>query len=182
MADRTPPWVQPWSEPTVQATPGAAGRPFNRGVAQVNPRHTPRTDQFPTTEEHPHDEWQRQDDEPRVPVRFHARQLRRGGEWTSIGLLWAFICWGIWAVSVRGADLLVPALAFALVLLVAGGVFALSRLVGRVILERMLRRLRRSAWGAHLITGLFLFAAGVAYLGQTQWVVDGWAWLRGVGG
>lgn len=178
MADRTPPWAQPWSEPTVETAPGTAGGPaFHRGVAQVSPHRPPRTEQFPTAEEH----WV-PPEESRVPFRAERRQLRRGGEWTSFGLLWAFICWGIWAVSVRGADLAVPALAFVLVLLVAAGVFVLSRLVGRAILERALGRRRRSAWGAHLITGVFLFGAGVAYLGQTQWVVDAWSWVRGLGG
>jgi hypothetical protein len=81
---------------------------------------------------------------------------------------------------VRGDDFVVPALAFVLVLLVAVGVFTLSRVLGMVILERGMGRVRRSAWGAHLATGLFLAAAGLAYLGQTEWVVNAWNWLRGL--
>jgi hypothetical protein len=178
MADRTPPWVQPWSEPTVETAPGTAGGPaFHRGVAQVNPNRARHAEQYPTAEER----WA-PPEEPRVPYRWDRRVLRRGGGWTWAGLLWAFVCWGIWAVSVRGADLVVPALAFVLVLLVAAGVFLLSRLVGRAVLERALGRRRRSALGAHLLTGLFLFGAGFAYLGQTQWVVDAWTWVRGLTG
>jgi hypothetical protein len=114
-------------------------------------------------------------------VRYQLRQLRRGGEWSWIGGLFAFVSWGIWTISVRGADLVVPVLAFVLVLLVALGVFALSRLLGRVVLERGLGRTRRSAWAAHLVTGLFLAGAGVAYLGQTEWIVEAWNWVRGLG-
>jgi hypothetical protein len=115
---------------------------------------------------------------PREPMGAHVRQLRRGGEWTSIGVLFAFVCWGIWAISSRNGDLSGPVLAFILVLIVSGGVFALARLVGRVVLERSLGRVRRSAWGAHLVTGLFLAASGIAYLGQTPWVVDAWTWVK----
>ena len=109
-----------------------------------------------------------------------ADQLRIGGEWTSTGALFAFVCWGIWAISARGNDLSGLALSFFLVLVVAAGLFTLLRLLGRVVLERSLGRPRRGARGSHLATGLFLIAAGIAYLGQTAWVVDAWTWLKGV--
>jgi hypothetical protein len=118
--------------------------------------------------------------EPRVPVRSQLRQLRIGGEWTSAGALFAFVCWGIWAISARGNDLSGLALSFFLVLVVAAGLFTLLRLLGRVVLERSLGRTRRGARGSHLATGLFLIAAGIAYLGQTAWVVDAWTWLKGM--
>ncbi|WP_213453365.1 hypothetical protein [Rhizomonospora bruguierae] len=179
MADRTPPWVEPWSEPTVETKPGMAGSPaFSRGVAQVNPNRPGQPEPYATVDERTAEARWEPRPEP-VPYRFDRRQLRRGGGWTWAGGLWAFICWGIWAVSVRGADLVVPTIAFALVLSVAAGVFVLSRLVGRVVLERTLGRRRRSAWVAHLLTGLFLVGAGLAYLRQTQWVVEVWTWLRG---
>jgi hypothetical protein len=56
-----------------------------------------------------------------------------------------------------------------------------SRLVGRLILVQRMGRTRRSAKGAHAITGVFLVAAGIAYLQQTQWVVDLYNWVRGAG-
>jgi hypothetical protein len=202
MADRN----QPWTDRTVEAPgvgadgvigaaggDGAAWPPFSpvssgppspayhRGVAPVGRRgpapveHTQEYDGQPRP-------WQAEGSgQPRPPVRYQLRQLKRGGEWTWIGGLFAFISWGIWTVSVRGGDLVVPVLAFVLVLFVASGVFALSRLLGRVVLERGLGRVRRSAWAAHLVTGLFLAAAGVAYLGQTEWIVDAWNWIRGLG-
>jgi hypothetical protein len=111
-------------------------------------------------------------------MRYQMRQLYRGSEWTGIGALFAFVCWGIWAISGRGADLSGPVLAFLLVLVIAVGIFALSRLLGRVVLERSLGRVRRSAWGSHLVTGLFLGAAGIAYLGRVDWVVDAWTSLK----
>jgi hypothetical protein len=188
---------EPWAEHTVE-TPGQPDtgpawpplappfapirRPeYHRGVAQVGAR---RPTPLETTQEyggqsaswHPGPEGVAS----RPPVSYRMRQLRRGGEWTWVGGLFAFICWGIWTVSVRGGSFVVPAVAFALVLLIAVGVFTLSRLLGRLILERGLGRVRRSAWGSHLVTGLFLGAAGVAYLGQTEWVVDAWNWVRGL--
>lgn len=195
MPDRS----QPWAERTVEVPPdqlppdGPAWPPFapvaatppapeyHRGVAQVGAHGA---SPMETTQEYVEStaEWSGTDQgQPRPPVRYRLRQLRRGGEWTWIGGLFAFICWGIWTVSVRGGDFVVPALAFVLVLLVAVGVFALSRLLGQVIIERALGRTRHSAWGAHLVTGVFLAAAGVAYLGQTAWVVDAWNWVRGLG-
>jgi len=102
--------------------------------------------------------------------------LRRGGGWTVMGGLFAFVCWGIWAISARG-DLTSPVVTFVLSLSVAVGLFVLSRLVGRVVLERQLGRVRRSARGAHLVTGLFLAGVGVAYLRQTEWVMTAWGWL-----
>lgn len=117
---------------------------------------------------------------PRPPLRYQLRQLTRGWEWTGLGALFAFVCWGIWAISERGEGFAVPVLAFVLVLLVAAGVFTLSRLLGRMLLERWLRRARRSAWPSHLATGAFLVAVGVEYLRRTTWIVDAVAWLRGL--
>ncbi|HEU4421623.1 MAG TPA: hypothetical protein VFR67_03670 [Pilimelia sp.] len=184
----------PGGPPPTSAAPGGAApsgagaipRAYNRGVAQVgSPGAQPRSYQG-------HDEtrgdtpiWRGAPDGlagvPRPPMRYQLRQLRRGGEWTMIGGLFGFICWGIWAISVRAGDLTVPVLAFVLVVLIAAGVFALSRLLGKIILERGMGRTRRSAWPSHLITGLFLAASGVAYLKQTEWVVDAWGWLSNLG-
>lgn len=116
---------------------------------------------------------------PRIPLRYQMRQLRQGWEWTGIGALFAFVSWGIWALA-QPVGLVGPAVTFVLVLIVGFGVFQLSRLLGRMVLERWLGRIRRSAWPSHVITGVFLAAAGVQYLRQTEWVVDGISWLRGL--
>ena len=34
---------------------------------------------------------------------WHMRELRRGGEWSIAAVLFAFVCWGIWAISTDGA-------------------------------------------------------------------------------
>ncbi|MFI7070674.1 hypothetical protein [Micromonospora sediminicola] len=173
MADQT----QPWAERTVEVPPQSVPEQrdaFRRGVAAVGRPRTPRTEQFPTVE---HGDWAGEP-APRRSMSWHLTQARRGGEWSAAGALFAFVCWGIWAISGRG-NLIAPLLTFVLSLLTAVGLFALSRLLGRLILERQLGRVRRSARGAHLITALFLVGVGVAYLQQTEWVVSAWNWVTG---
>ncbi|MFC0098179.1 hypothetical protein ACFFKH_11625 [Micromonospora marina] len=178
MADQT----QPWAERTVEVPPQPGAVPpqrdaFQRGVAAVGqprPSRTPRTEQFPTVE---HGDWAAEP-APRRPMGWHLTQARKGGELSAAGALFAFVCWGIWAISGRG-NLVAPLLTFVLSLLTAVGLFALARLLGRLILERQFGRVRRSAKGAHLVTALFLVGVGVAYLQQTEWVVSAWNWVTG---
>ncbi|MFJ6200019.1 hypothetical protein [Micromonospora sp. NPDC092111] len=178
MADQT----QPWAERTVEVPPQPGvgvppqREPFRRGVASVGQSHTPRTDPFPVVDPDAHG-WS-DPAPPRRPMSWHVEQLRRGGEWSTAGALFAFVCWGIWAIS-GGGDLGAPLLTFLLSLLVAAGLFALSRLIGRLVLERQLGRVRRSARGAHLVTAIFLTGVGIAYLQQTEWVMDAWNFLTG---
>ena len=176
MADQT----QPWAERTVEVPPqSGVGVPtqrdaFRPGVAAVGQPRTPRTEQFPAGE--PAD-WSG-GATPRRPMSWHLAQLRRGGEWSAAGALFAFVCWGIWAISGRG-NLTAPLLTFGLSLLTAAGLFALARLLGRLVWERLLGRVRRSARGAHLVTAFFLAGVGVTYLQQTEWVVAAWNWVTG---
>lgn len=171
MTDNT----QPWAERTLDMPPQqpGQGQPFRRGVAQV----TPRAPQ-PVA---PHDPtgtgWPEPEPESLLAPSRDPRQWRRGGELSALSGLFAFVCWGIWAISTRG-NLLSPVVTFVLTLCVAVGLFALARLVGRVVLERQLGRVRRSARGAHLLTAVFLFGVGVAYLRQTEWIMDVWNAVR----
>ncbi len=96
-------------------------------------------------------------------------------------MLFAFVCWGIWALS-GGGDLGTPVVVFVITLLVGVGVFALARLVGRLVLERYLNRVRHTARGAHMVTGLYLAGVGFTFLQQTEWVMDAFNWVRGVFG
>ncbi|RKN42143.1 hypothetical protein [Micromonospora endolithica] len=177
MADQT----QPWAERTVEVPPqpGVPQQrdPYRRGVASVGQRRTTRTEPFPVVPDEPHgphgDGWSQP---PRRPLSWHVEQLKRGGEWSAAGALFAFVCWGIWAIS-GGGNLAAPLLIFVLSLLVAVGLFALSRLLGRVILERQLGRVRHTARGAHLVTAVFLAGVGIAWLQQTEWVVSAWNWV-----
>ncbi|BCJ60694.1 hypothetical protein [Micromonospora endophytica] len=176
-----PEQTQPWAERTVEVPPQPDAAvppqrdPFRRGVASVGPR-TPPTEPFPTVEHEPTGTGWPGEPAPRRPLSWHVAQLKRGGEWSMAGALFAFVCWGIWAIS-AGGDLAGQFLIFILSLLVAAGLFALARLLGRVVLERQLGRIRRSARGAHLVTAIFLTGLGIAYLQQTQWVLDAWSWL-----
>lgn len=174
MSDKT----ESWAERTVEMPPEQGG--FRRGVASVGAPHTPRTEGFPTVPHQPGGTGWPGADQPRSrqPMALRVRQLRRGGEWSAAGGLFAFVCWGLWAISSRG-NLASPVAAFVLTLLVAVGLFALARVLGRVIWERQLGRIRRGARGAHLVTGIFLAGVGVAYLRQTQWVMTAWHWVVG---
>jgi hypothetical protein len=152
--------------------------PFTRGRAQVNP--SPRTPHHTAGHEPTGVGWPGA--EPPAPSRsfgWHLRELRRGGEWSSAAVLFAFVCWGIWAISTDG-DLTTPVIVFILSLIVAGGLFALARMVGQVVLEKHLGRVRRTARGAHMLAALFLTGVGIAHLRQTEWVMDGYRWVVGL--
>jgi len=159
------------------SAPPAPGTPNWSGRAAVNPRpqpqqfaaeHEPTGTGWPDTEAH----------QERRPLGWHLEQARRGGEWSFAGLLFAFVCWGIWALSTDG-DLTGAVIVFVVSVLVAVGVFALSRLIGRVVLERQLGRQRRTAKGSHIVAGVFLVGVGVAHLQQTGWVMDAVRWVTG---
>jgi hypothetical protein len=68
-----------------------------------------------------------------------------------------------------------------LVLAAGAMVFVLSRLVGRRVLERLLRQERTSAWPSHLAVCVFLALAGLAFLENTRWIVESWQWFGSVG-
>jgi hypothetical protein len=161
--------------PTTQpAPPAPPPSPFSSGRAAVNPH--PRTQQFAAEHEPTGTGWPGGEaPQERRPLGWHLGQLRRGGEWSFAGMLFAFVCWGIWAISSDG-DLTTPVVVFIVSLLVAGGLFALSRLVGRLVLERQLGRVRRTARGSHIVAGIFLVGVGIAHLRQTEWVMTAFNW------
>lgn len=150
--------------------PGA----YRRGVAHVN-RSGPRpaeTGAYPAT-----GSWhETSPPRPRPPLGYRMAQLRRGRQWSIAGAVFALVSWGIWAVSSWG-NLGSPMVTLVITSLVAVGLFALARLLGRLVWERQLGRVRRGARGAHLVTAGFLVAVGLAFLRQTEWVVTLWNWL-----
>jgi hypothetical protein len=115
------------------------------------------------------------------PLSWHIRRLRRGSEWSNAPLIFAFISWGIWVLSTEGS-MTTPIIVFVTSVLVAVGVFALARLVGRLVLERQLGRVRHTARGAHMASGVFLIGVGLAHLQQTEWVMTAVHWVTGVFG
>jgi hypothetical protein len=117
---------------------------------------------------------------PRVSWERHGSASRRslsdGWGLTATGLLIAFCGWGVWAAAGRGS-IASPLIGLGFMLVVAGGVFALSRLLGFVVLTRMMNRRRLHARWSHLVTGLFLAAGGFSYLANTTWVTGADTWL-----
>ncbi|UWZ35757.1 hypothetical protein Drose_32410 [Dactylosporangium roseum] len=170
----------PVSAPPVSGAPvspgsvavNSAGVPQMRGRAKVITRPAPE----PTG---------MMDVDPVEPQRYRpergerARTLKVGWELTGTGAFIAFICWGLWALDSDGS-LTGPFFAFLVVLAVAVGVFALTRLLGRLVLEQRLGRVRRTAKGAHAVTGLFLTLAGIAYLREVGWFMSFYGWLKGI--
>jgi hypothetical protein len=171
------PWADPPTTPQSPATSPVppAEAPFSRGRAQVNPH--PRTQPFAADHEPTGTGWPGTG-APEQHRSIGWRELRRGGEWSSSALLFAFVCWGIWAISTTG-DLTTAVIIFVVSVLVAGGIFALARLVGRVVLEKQFHRVRRTARGSHLITAVFLVGVGLAHLQQTAWVMTAFHWVVG---
>jgi hypothetical protein len=116
--------------------------------------------------------------QPAMPLRDRMRLLRSGGGWTAAGSIVLLICWALWAVSSSGGlDASGPILL--IVLLVAAGVFVLCRLVGGIVLERMLSRTRRSAVLSHMTIGLFLAVVGFKLLSEVDWVISAWNFVSG---
>jgi hypothetical protein len=173
------PWAEPPTMPNAPpAPPPPDASPFSRGRAQVTPRAPqPGTAQFAADHEPTGTGWPGSGaPDQRRPMSWHIRELRRGQEWTNGVLLFAFVCWGIWSISSDGGWT-TPIVVFICSLLVAGGLFALCRLVGRLVLEKQFGRVRRTAKVSHLVTGLFLAGVGIAFLRQTPWVVDAYNWV-----
>lgn len=170
-----------FDQPAVPGPPRAPqpSHSFSRGVAHVKPA-APRTQAFTAAHEPTGTGWPgEQPPQQRRPVGWHLQQLRRGGEWTSAAGLFLFVCWGLWAISSTGS-IATDVLVLAVTVLVALGVFALSRLLGRVVLEKQLGRVRRTARGSHLVVAAFLVGVAVAHLRQITWVMDAWTWLTGL--
>ncbi|MEU8659673.1 DNA-directed RNA polymerase II [Actinoplanes philippinensis] len=189
----------PWADqPTRQTTPESAATaqvpaphaptspgpapapepsPFSQGRARVG-QPTQRTEQFRAGHEPTGTGWPEEHyrERPQRSLSWHMSQWRRGGEWSSAAVLFAFVGWGIWAIS-EGGDLGGPLIIFLVSLVVAVGVFSLARLVGRLVLEQRMGRVRHTARGAHMVTGVFLAGVGVAFLRQTTWVVDAIEWV-----
>jgi hypothetical protein len=165
--------------PETAPFPGEAPSPFTQGRARVTPRDQERhtADHEPTGTGWPGAE------SPAPPrgMSWRWSELRRGSEWTTAAVLFAFVCWGIWAIS-EGGSLVTPSIVFIVTLAVAVGVFCLARVVGYLVLERQLGRVRRSARGSHLVTALFLAGVGIGHLRMTDWVMTAWNWVAGQAG
>ncbi|MEU4425822.1 DNA-directed RNA polymerase II [Actinoplanes sp. NPDC024001] len=177
-AQSAPPTTPISAAPGVPPAPEPEQSPFTRGRARV----TQRTQQFSAEHEPTGTGWPEEPghgpSEPRS-LSWHIRRLRRGSEWSNAALVFAFVCWGIWVLSSEGS-FATAATVFLVTVCVAAGVFALSRLVGRLVLERQMGRVRHTARGSHMVAGLFLVGVGFAHLRQTEWVMDAFNWTVGL--
>ncbi|MGH3648773.1 MAG: hypothetical protein ACRDTM_16560, partial [Micromonosporaceae bacterium] len=165
-----PPGAVREPDPTKIAPPQMAANGGVRGVATVPVKEPDPTSQAAPVRPPPGDQ--------RRPPPELSIVLKRGSEITGVGVLFAFVCWGIWSVANPRDGFLDRFLIFLFVLVIGAGVFVLARLVGRFLWERLMGRVRRNARGAHTLTAAYLAAAGLGFLGQTPWVVDLWAWLK----
>ncbi len=169
------PWAEHPTTPEAYQPPGPPPppAPFSQGRAQVN---VPQAGSRYAEHEPTGTGWPGATAPARPPMSWRWSELRRGGEWTSAAVLFAFVCWGIWALSDNGS-LATPSIVFVVTLAVAVGVFCLARVVGYLVLVRWFGRTRRSARGSHLVTALFLAGVGIADLQQVQWVMDAVHWV-----
>ena len=169
----------PAGDPTAHAGPAGGTTPFTgpgsftAGRAQVNPAGPRR--QYVAEHEPTGTGWP---DAP-PPPRSVPRDLRRGGGWTTAAVCFLVVCWGIWAIASSGS-FVTAGIVLALSLVVAAGLFVLARLVGRILWERLLGRVRRSARGAHAVAAVFLIGVAVAFLRETTWVMTAVHWVTGL--
>ncbi len=150
--------------------------PFSQGRAQVNsrtPRYAVDSEPEPTATG---TGWP-DDAAPARPQTNWRGNWRRGARPSVAAALFLFGCWGIWALSTTGSPT-TALIVLAVTLAVAVGVFCLARVVGYLVLERMLHRTRRGARGSHLVSAFFLIGVGIGHLQQTQWVMSTIDWVR----
>jgi hypothetical protein len=118
--------------------------------------------------------------QPSPPLRHRLRNLRTGGRFSLLGAAVLLVCWMMWAAQSPRGSLPNEILILVLIVAVAVGLFGVSRLVGGIVLEKMLKRTRRSARLSHLAIGAFLTLAGVSLLTQVEWLINLWNEVRGM--
>jgi uncharacterized membrane protein len=154
-------------------------REFRPGVAPVQPPPTatlPIRPELPTGQIVTSGHLKR----PKPPLRHRLRNLRTGGRFSLIGGAVLLLCWTLWAAQSPRGGLANEALILFLIVAIAVGLFGVSRLLGGVVLEKMLKRTRRSARLSHLAIGVFLTIAGVSLLAQVEWLISAWNQVRGM--
>jgi serine/threonine protein kinase len=152
---------------TPGGSPAGAGPMMQVGRAPVRPKPAPEPTGYNDTR--PPAPPRR----PRVPVAAQMQVLKRGGGWSWFGGLFVFCCWSVWAFANanRDHDLTVQLITLGFVLAIAGGLFALARLLGRYVIERGMQHPRRTARLSHLLVAGYLVFIGLAFLRETPWVL-----------
>jgi hypothetical protein len=175
------PWGAPEEDPTPPLPPRSYAEPPRYGRASVPvppaPLREPTAEMPEVTRRAggparpvPSVSWHR-------PSRASMRSLSDGWGFSVTGLIALFCGWGVWAAAGRGT-VGTPLVGLILVIVVGAGVFIVCRLLGYLVLQRMMGRIRLHARWSHFIAGLFLTAAGVSYLADTSWIVSGLDWIN----
>lgn len=171
--------IMPGQETLPQRVP--AQRDFRTGVAAVPDNPAPPTTlhmrpELPTGQIVTSGQLK----QPKPPLKLRVRTLRKGGRWSMYGAAVLLVSWTLWAAQSPRGGLANEGLILVIILAVGVGLFGVSRLVGGIVLERMLKRTRRSARLSHLAIGLFLAAAGLSLLSQIEWLVNVVSQVRGI--
>ncbi|QSB06280.1 protein kinase domain-containing protein [Natronoglycomyces albus] len=103
--------------------------------------------------------------------------LKRGSELTIIGMLFAFVSWGIWVFDLANDDLGTNFMMFLFIAAMSIGVFFLARVIGGYIWGRVFKAQRRTARLAHLAAGSFLAVIAFYWLGQVSLFTEVGEWL-----
>lgn len=103
--------------------------------------------------------------------------LTGGAEFTVVGVLFAFVCWGMWVIDNIRSSVVAHILYFVVVLAVATAVFFIARLVGTIVLVRLLHRTRRTARLSHLASAAFLIITGIGFLSNVSFINNAINWL-----
>lgn len=157
----------------------AVGLRFQRGTAAVPEKREPTLalkPELPTGQIVTSGQLKR----PKPPLRERLRTLRSGGRWSVFGVIVLVVCWTLWAAQSGWANIGTSSLVLVLILMIAVGLFAVSRLAGGIILEKLLSRTRRSALLSHLAIGAFLTATGISLMLQIEWVIEAWNQAVGI--
>jgi hypothetical protein len=162
-----PPPADPWEDQQPmygRASVPVPSQPLREPTAELPMLHAPASSR-PV----PKVSWHR-------PGNAARRSLSDGWGFTATGLLIAFCGWGVWAAAGRGT-VRAPLVGLGVVLVVAAMVFALSRVLGFIVLGQLMHRSRPHARWSHLFAGLFMTLAGISYLVNTKWMVDFGSWI-----
>ncbi|MGH8877645.1 MAG: serine/threonine protein kinase [Stackebrandtia sp.] len=159
------------------ATPPPPGQ-FGRGVAE--PTYSQHSEPATLAEGPSHDDQPPEPPRPWFGNEGKFSQLTSGGEFSVVGLLFMFVCWGILTLATLRENFIVHILELLLWLVLAVGVFTASRALGTQVLVRWLGRTRRSARMSHLASGAFMVFGGVYMLGHVPFITEFIDWISNI--
>ena len=158
------PPVSNFSSPAQDPSPPPAnGNGFASGRASYSPERQQVDQGSP--------DFHAQQEDDSAPLLGPPGSLMKGSELTIIGMLFAFVAWGIWALELND-NIAANSFLFIFVALLGLGVFFLARIVGGFIWGRIFGARRRTARLAHLAAGSFLAVVAFSWIGQVSLFTD----------